>query len=578
MTSSFRQRSASALTHPVTVAAVAALLLNDLLFKLLWPGHWVTGKLSDLAWVVFAPPLLALLLSLLTFRKPLPERAAFATAYAGLPLAYLIFNSSEAVHRWALSALLPLTGSATGSPFDPTDSLVILPALALALWVWRQTPARPESVRMRLYLFAAVAMALATIATSVEPRSQSQWLVGISDRGTVVMEGPSHEQYESDDGGITWVEVPRDQPLDVEWGRQEATTPRGTYAIRGYDIVLLRPGEQSTVAYSASYLQEEANRWAQKYSTQSLRDNISRLYDDPEEFIGRPPLNLVYDTRTASLIAGVALDGVIVGDSEGQWVRVGVGRFVPTDFSFQGKARLMLSSSFWYATLAVSLSLMAMAFIFSSFRLANSTSIASDQNVPASPRTRKMRWTSGLSLLTGVAVLILLFMPDTRILLYDSVLYNLVSYLTLSLLVSLPCLLGVFALSWPRQNCIRAAIAVFFGVIGVVLSLAGSPPYGGDLGVFSGGSIRSGIVITGLLFALLGAVVYFPRKSELPAYAIGLLAMVALVPLPFLLWLAGRVTLAVASMGALALLVLAAGAFFGYLVRTGRSGFPPSRE
>ena len=499
MTSSFRQRSASALTHPVTVAAVAALLLNDLLFKLLWPGHWVTGKLSDLAWVVFAPPLLALLLSLLTFRKPLPERAAFAAAYAGLPLAYLIFNSSEAVHQWALSALLPLTGSATGSPFDPTDSLVILPALALALWVWRQTPARPESVRMRLYLFAAIAMALATIATSVEPRSQSQWLVGISDRGTVVMEGPSGEQYESDDGGITWVEVPRDQPLDVEWGSQQATTPRGTYAIRGYDIVLLRPGEQSPVVYSASYLQEEANRWAQKYSTQSLRDNIRGMYEDPEEFIGRPPFNLVYDTRTASLIAGMALDGAIVADAEDEWVRVGVGRFVPTDFSFQAKARLMLSLHFWYATLAISLVFMAVVSIFWSFKSASS-----------------------------------------------------------------------------ERSCARAAIAVFFGVTGVVVSLAGFPPYGGDLSTFS--DVRNEITIAGLSLALLGAAVYFPGKSELPAYAVGLLAMVALVPLPFLLWLAGRVTLAVAAMGALALLVLATGAFFGYLVRTGRSGFPPSRE
>ena len=33
----FRQRCASALTHPVTVVALAVLLLNDVLFKSLWP-------------------------------------------------------------------------------------------------------------------------------------------------------------------------------------------------------------------------------------------------------------------------------------------------------------------------------------------------------------------------------------------------------------------------------------------------------------------------------------------------------------------------------------------------------------
>ncbi len=44
--SGFRQRCASALTHPITVVALATLLLNDLLFKAIWPDAWVTGKLS----------------------------------------------------------------------------------------------------------------------------------------------------------------------------------------------------------------------------------------------------------------------------------------------------------------------------------------------------------------------------------------------------------------------------------------------------------------------------------------------------------------------------------------------------
>ena len=59
----FRRRAGSALTHPATVTALGVLLLNDLLFKALWPHSWLTGKLSDVAWLVFALPLLAFLLS-----------------------------------------------------------------------------------------------------------------------------------------------------------------------------------------------------------------------------------------------------------------------------------------------------------------------------------------------------------------------------------------------------------------------------------------------------------------------------------------------------------------------------------
>ena len=72
----FRRRCAWALVHPVTGTALAVLLLNDLVFKSIWPGSWTTGKLSDLAWVVFASPLLAFLLSFLVGRSTSGQRAA----------------------------------------------------------------------------------------------------------------------------------------------------------------------------------------------------------------------------------------------------------------------------------------------------------------------------------------------------------------------------------------------------------------------------------------------------------------------------------------------------------------------
>ena len=61
-------RSAAALTHPATLAAVGVLLVNDTVLKPMWPDAWVTGKLSDLAWLVFASPLLALVLAPLANR------------------------------------------------------------------------------------------------------------------------------------------------------------------------------------------------------------------------------------------------------------------------------------------------------------------------------------------------------------------------------------------------------------------------------------------------------------------------------------------------------------------------------
>ena len=47
MPNTFHQRCQLALTHPVTLGAVALLLVNDWLLKPLWQSDWTTGKLSD---------------------------------------------------------------------------------------------------------------------------------------------------------------------------------------------------------------------------------------------------------------------------------------------------------------------------------------------------------------------------------------------------------------------------------------------------------------------------------------------------------------------------------------------------
>ena len=83
MPSSFHQRCRLALTHPVTLGAVALLLVNDWLLKPLWQSDWTTGKLSDFAWMVFAPPLLLFLLSLMSRNNAKATRTAFFAACAG---------------------------------------------------------------------------------------------------------------------------------------------------------------------------------------------------------------------------------------------------------------------------------------------------------------------------------------------------------------------------------------------------------------------------------------------------------------------------------------------------------------
>ena len=219
----FRQRSASALTHPVTLAALALLLLNDIVFKSMWPGSWATGKLSDLAWVVFASPLLAFLISLLVGNRRVWQQPATILSYVGLPILYAAFNSFEPVHHWILQGLSTVSGGIAGSPLDPTDSIVIPLGWASAVWVWRRQPASTQGLRLRLTILVAAIACFASIATSEPQRVYGIRNLTVSSDNVVYAR--NYTNYQSNDGGITWKEAATQAPAGESGDNDIAETP-----------------------------------------------------------------------------------------------------------------------------------------------------------------------------------------------------------------------------------------------------------------------------------------------------------------------------------------------------------------
>lgn len=157
------------LSSPGSVLACTLLVLNDHVLKQAWPGL-VTGKLSDVAGLVFAPLLLAFPLAAVRVRRP----PAIAVAATGL--GFVLTKSSETGASVA-SDVWSLTGIPTTIRADPTD-LVALPALGLAWWIHarvRREVLRGTAPRGRRVLALALGTAmlpvgvLATAATSCDP-------------------------------------------------------------------------------------------------------------------------------------------------------------------------------------------------------------------------------------------------------------------------------------------------------------------------------------------------------------------------------------------------------------------------
>ena len=141
--------------HPIAITALVTLLLNDHVIRVHWPSV-VTGKLSDVAWLVVAAVVVASLLARLGNGKDVARWGAVAGVGGVFTL----------LQVWAPlgDTWVALTG---GRHVADLEDLWCLPALLLAPLCWRGVP-RPKA-RTALLLPVASFACLATSYITCEP-------------------------------------------------------------------------------------------------------------------------------------------------------------------------------------------------------------------------------------------------------------------------------------------------------------------------------------------------------------------------------------------------------------------------
>lgn len=140
------------LLHPVPLLAIAVLVLNDHWGKHAWPGL-ITGKLSDVAGMVFFPLMLQALIEVVDRREPFrPSRrvlvgCALATAcvFSAInlhPAAERVYEVGLGVIQWPFRMLLALgwvPRAEVQHTLDPSDVLAA-PFVAVAVAVgWKRS-------------------------------------------------------------------------------------------------------------------------------------------------------------------------------------------------------------------------------------------------------------------------------------------------------------------------------------------------------------------------------------------------------------------------------------------------------
>ncbi|WP_199523928.1 hypothetical protein [Micromonospora craterilacus] len=352
------------LIHPVTVAATVLLILNDHVLKAAYPG-WLTGKLSDVAGLVMAPPLAALVLASCC-ALPALRRAARAAVVGGaerprhrpsdparntavgladLLAAIAIFlvgagftavKASPAGAALASSAWSVVNGPSV--ILADVSDLLALPALALAWWTWRSAAARPTLARWLRMVAVLVVLPIAGLGVAATSAVVYDDAVTIVEwRGTVLVgignafHKDSREPYSwwaSKDDGLTFSSHPEADEEHFWDGRPppaseedcSAREPRHCFRIVPHQLAVEESQDGGTTWRVAWQIDEEA------------RQRLGMTYPgvgDVREYLSSRAL-VVRDQPGGGVVVMVAngRDGLVRRDASGDWERIGLRPFV----------------------------------------------------------------------------------------------------------------------------------------------------------------------------------------------------------------------------------------------------------
>lgn len=331
-TSLFLERSA----HPLPLAAAALVLVNDLLFRPLWPAAWWTGKLSTLAAAFALPVLLAAFLSILFPRRP---KAAGAAAFALVLVTLLLLKLTPETNRW-LTGWLPIRAIP-----DPSDLLAILPWSA-ALWFYFRPvshPARPLGwPRLLLVPLAAVFL----LADAAAPDYGVAGIIASKDGSLSTRAG--YVIYRSSDGGESW--NPSEMPLPEEFAYGPALQEPLELTAPGGVRYRVTPGqgvERSAAdgSWQPVFASAPLSEPEQVFLDRTITANLDYLPG---------PLDAQLAPGGENLVVAMGVEGVLIVPPQGEprWIAVGPYRRRSLENAGLDGYLTVLSGEIWLAVCA----------------------------------------------------------------------------------------------------------------------------------------------------------------------------------------------------------------------------------
>lgn len=321
------ENSLAFLSRPAAMAALVVLLLNDHLFRRLWPS-WLFGKLGDLAWLFVFPAFLTIPLSILIpTRTQSQARRVGLAAYIATAVVFACANLFSVVHGAIVKLLETMLRTPIGLVRDPAD-LMALMALIFSWKLWRKSELN-ESLAWR-GLTAVSIVLLLTVANGPGP---DVGIVCLEVQDDLVMAQSAYYSYSSSDGGITWRLEEERHIFDCDYYVSTACNiDRESYVdtvAQGSEVIFRF---QPCGSIQAS--RDGGDSW-HVVNPLTPFSEAERIYYEAAR-AGEPssrqgPFDAVFDENTGNVIFAMGHQGVLLMDETGAWRTIPVGAYIPYD-------------------------------------------------------------------------------------------------------------------------------------------------------------------------------------------------------------------------------------------------------
>jgi len=335
------------LAHPVSLAAIVVMALNDHVLKAAFGGWW-TGKLSDVAGLVFFPALVAVVLAAVGVAvrgagiggaRPaggdFSRLALGAVAVTGAGFVWV--KATWAGAATASAVLTAITGPFVGGPSvvraDVTD-LLALPALGLAAWV------ATGAARGDRYFLARGVGTRHVNKPRADRRSRTRRALGVALVPVAILAsvatgpGPRPEASVVDDGQGGWVVLTWNPARDAYrltadgWqpaltpGEPSVPVPMACSVVETDWCFRTVPGELAVEQSSDGGATWKTSWAASADDLRALRDAYGARGYGQEVDLQSSGVGVFDGADGMTVVVGNQVDGLLVRGPDGHWERV----------------------------------------------------------------------------------------------------------------------------------------------------------------------------------------------------------------------------------------------------------------